>query len=212
MKSGKLMEMFRNQNSSSNSLLPLRLPTRGLSALILLWSGRALDQFIVTVHPDLEHEKPRRFLTKRTIPSSGAEPLRGRGTRVFEAVEIDGHGCEIGHNVVLKDVWIDKDRTREGTTLAQLYKEARGNDKALVQKYFLTTMCHGDVWLDEKVADDTKESIRRGLKTTDSMFSLEFVKDGLINLSNASTTPQSLLAMNLLNHCVPVKYPQKAHY
>ena len=61
--------------------------------------------------------------------------------------------------MVLKDNWIDKDRAREGTILAQLYSEARGEDKVLMKKYFLTTVCHGDIWLDENVADETEESI-----------------------------------------------------
>ena len=167
-------------------------------------------QFNITVHPNQHQEKPRRFQTKRIISSSGAEPLRGRGTRVFEAVEIDEDGHEIGVNVVLKDIWIDKDRTREGIILAQLYDEAQGDDKALVRKYLLTTLCHGDVLLEGEVPDDTEESIMRGLKTTDSMFSLRSVKD--LSKTSSSTGSQSVHAMDLLNYRVPRKYAHKAHY
>lgn len=187
------------------------MPSLGFDPTIQRIPGQP-TQFIMAVHTSHYQEKPRRFRTKSIISSTGADPLRGRGTRVFEAIEIDEHGHEIGTNVVLKDIWIDKDRAREGTILAQLYDEAKGNDKALVQKYFLTTVCHGDVWLDEKVADDTEESIMRGLKTTDTMFSLRFLIDGSISLSNTSTRPQSLHAMNLLKDWSPTKYAHKAHY
>jgi hypothetical protein len=45
-----------------------------------------------------------------TISSYGADPLRGRGTCVFEAIEIDSDGGQKGSHVVLKDIWIDSDR------------------------------------------------------------------------------------------------------
>jgi hypothetical protein len=47
---------------------------------------------------------------------------------------------------VLKDTWIDSDRTREGNILASLHAAANDEDKQLVEKHFLTTICHGDVW------------------------------------------------------------------
>ena len=123
-------------------------------------------QFIVTVHPDNDYKYPRRFLTTNIVSSFGAEPLRGRGTRVFEAIEIDGRGCEIGSHVVLKDIWIDHDRTREGIILAQLYDEAGDEDKELVKKHFLTVICHGDVWTEPEVLDDTENGLMRGLRAT----------------------------------------------
>ncbi|KAF9513935.1 hypothetical protein BS47DRAFT_1362032 [Hydnum rufescens UP504] len=73
------------------------------------------SQFIIT--------KDRRFRTRKILSSFGAEPLRGRGTRVYEAIGVDEHGKEMGDPVVLKDIWIDHDRMREGTILARLYDE-----------------------------------------------------------------------------------------
>ncbi|KAF9513153.1 hypothetical protein BS47DRAFT_1362609 [Hydnum rufescens UP504] len=82
----------------------------------------------------------------------GATP-RSR-TRVFEAIELDGK--EKDTPVVLKDIWIDHDRMTEGTVLAQLYEEADQEDKKLVKKHFLTTICHGDILMDPGVPDDTR--------------------------------------------------------
>lgn len=66
------------------------------------------------MYSDNDKGNLRRFWTTKTISSYGVEPLRGRGTRVFEAIEIDVHDREKGLPVVLKDIWIDHDRTREG--------------------------------------------------------------------------------------------------
>ncbi len=100
------------------------------------------------------------------MSSYGAEPLRGQGTRVFEAVEIDGNGDSNGLPVVLKDIWVDSDRTREGNILASLHSAANDEDRQLVEKHFLTTICHGDVWTDFGIVDDTANALMRGLNIT----------------------------------------------
>ena len=62
-------------------------------------------QLDITVQPDDDqsNSRTRMYRTKRIIYSYVAEPLRGRGTRVFEAVELDGNGEPAGPLVVLKD-------------------------------------------------------------------------------------------------------------
>ena len=129
-------------------------------------------QFVITIHPDNDKRSPRRFQTRQIISSSGAESLLGRGTRVFEAVEIDGNGNPNGSPVVLKDIWIDSDRTREGKVLALLHTEANCEDRKLVEKHFLTTICHGDVWTEIDIRDDTANSLMRGLEITSDHVSL----------------------------------------
>ena len=62
-------------------------------------------------------------------------------------------------------MWIDSDPTREGVILGQLYDEADDEDKVLVKKHFLTTICHGDVWTGAAV-DDTADGLMRRLKVT----------------------------------------------
>ena len=125
-----------------------------------------MGQFDITVHPHDDRQNLRKFRTRRIISSYGAEPLRGRGSRVFEAVELDGNGEAKGSNVVLKDFWIDSDRMREGDILAAMYEEAEGDDKILFEKHFLTTICHGDVWIGSGILDDTAIALMRGLKIT----------------------------------------------
>ena len=170
-------------------------------------------QLIVTVHPDNDNKYPRRFRTTNIVSSFGAEPLRGRGTRVFEAIEIDRQGCEIGSPVVLKDIWIDHDRTREGISLAQLYDEADDEDKELVKKHFLTVVCHGDVWTEPDILDDTEIGLMRGLKAPiDSMFELQ-QKQLVVSKHQAASGSQGLRATSRLHAPHPtLKYMHKTHY
>ena len=75
-------------------------------------------QFVITIHPDNGKQSPRRVRTTRILSSYGTEPLRGQGTRVFEAVEIDRNGDPNGSPVVLKNIGIDGGISREGNILA----------------------------------------------------------------------------------------------
>ena len=132
-------------------------------------------QFDITVHPHNDKENSRTFRTIRVISSYGAEPIRGRGARVFEAVELDRNGEPNGPHVVLKDMWIDSDRMREGTILTSLYEAAEDEDKRLVEKHSLTTICHGDVWTEVDILDDTANALMRGFSIAsghDSHFEL----------------------------------------
>ena len=119
-------------------------------------------RFDITVHPHNDKENSRTFRTIRVISSYGAEPIRGRGTRVFEAVELDRNGEPNGPHVVLKDMWIDSDCMREGIILTSLYEAAEDEDKRLVERHFLTTICHGDVWTVVDIVDDTANALMRG--------------------------------------------------
>ena len=130
-------------------------------------------EFIITIHPANNKQNCRTFQTTQVLSSYGAEPLRGRGTRVFEAVEV---GDPQSLPVVLKDIWIDSDRTREGDILALLHTAANDEDRVLLKKHFLTTICHGDVWTEPHILDDTANALMRGLNITpdhDSLFTLQ---------------------------------------
>ena len=154
----------------------------------------------------------RKFLTKDLISSYGAEPLRGRGTRVFEAIEIDEHGCEKGPAVVLKDIWIDHDRMREGAILAQLHDKADKEDKILVEKLFLTTVCHGDVLDETGRCDDTENGLMRGLQTVTDSFDLQR-KPLMMSKHATGSGSQGLRATSCLH--IPhssMTYTHKAHY
>ncbi|KIP12353.1 hypothetical protein PHLGIDRAFT_113828 [Phlebiopsis gigantea 11061_1 CR5-6] len=65
-------------------------------------------QYDITVTDD-ETMTTKTFRTKRMISNIGADSLRGRGTRVWEVVEVDAGGHEKdGKSCVLKDCWIKK--------------------------------------------------------------------------------------------------------
>jgi Fungal protein kinase len=129
---------------------------------------------------------------------------------VFEAIEINELNRDQGADVVLKDIWIDTDRTREGAILAQLYNKANDQDKALVQRYSLTAICHGDVWIHEAVVDDTEKALMRNLPSPDSVFIL---RANSVSESQSGTGSEALRAMTRLGHQdVDLKYAHKTHY
>jgi hypothetical protein len=169
-------------------------------------------QFIITVHPDNDKRNPRRFLTKNLISSYGAEPLRGRGTRVFEAIEIDERGREKGPAVVLKDIWIDHDRMREGAILAQLHDEADKEDKILVGKLFLTTVCHGDILDEAGRCDDTESGLMRGLQTATDSFDLQQKPLTTLKHEAGSGSPGLRATSRLHIPRSSMTYTHKAHY
>jgi hypothetical protein len=90
----------------------------------------------------------------------GADALLGRGTRVFEARKLDDEGNPVGDTVATKDVWGDDDREREGTVREKSHQGARGEDKVLIEKYFLTVLDHGDVVINGQV-DHIRDLIMR---------------------------------------------------
>ena len=77
---------------------------------------------------------------------------------------------------MLKDTWVDNERMRDGDILASLHAAANGEDRELVEKHFLTTVSHGDVWTEDDVLDDTANCLMGGLKITpyhNSQFTLQ---------------------------------------
>ena len=70
----------------------------------------------------------------------------------------------------------DSDCTREGSIVALLHAVANDEDKELVGKHLLTTICHGDAWKELDILDDTANALMRGLNITpsrDSVFGLQ---------------------------------------
>jgi hypothetical protein len=115
---------------------------------------------------------------------------------------------------VLKDIWIDSDRIREGNILALLHAEAEGQDKKLFEKHFLTTICHGDVWTEFDILDDTANALMRGLNITldrDSLFKLQqkpFIPDHKPSTRTDSLRETSRVQAPHLH----LKYGHKTHY
>lgn len=118
-----------------------------------------------TVHTDEkntaeQHQQGevRTFRTIFCLANYGAVGIRARGTRVFEVTD----PSQIGSKYVLKDVWINEDRTDEGATLLDLRSRLEKENPNSLQ-HFLQVECHGIVLTKGKqdiassIAPDTEE-------------------------------------------------------
>lgn len=125
----------------------------------------ASPQFDISVFEKKETDsKPqhRWYRTRRLLSNIGAEAARGRGTRVWEVVRLDKHDEPVGPSRVLKDCWIDYDRTREGDIMKRIIDSARTpTAKSILEDCLLTVECHGDVYINGR-PDDTHALMRRG--------------------------------------------------
>ena len=113
--------------------------------------------------------------------------------------------------MVLKDTWVDDDLAREGTILAQLQSDADGEDKQLVEKHFLNTVCHGDVWTDNATLDDTYKALMHKLDiSTRETFKLQ--KD-TFQRHQPSTGSEGSRAVSRFRAPHPhARYAHKTHY
>ncbi|KAJ3555204.1 hypothetical protein NM688_g2708 [Phlebia brevispora] len=115
--------------------------------MVLLPDGRNYD---ITVHSDAE--PPRVYRTLSLLSDSGALEMDARGTRVWKAVLVED-GKVVGEPVVLKDCWVDANRTCEGTVVDLIRAATRTSEHAaewdrLLHDAFLTVRHHGYVFLD----------------------------------------------------------------
>ena len=133
---------------------------------------------------------------------------------MYKAFELDERGQEKGSAVVLKDIWIDNDRTREGAILAQLYDEADTEDKKLLKKYFLITVCNGDVCIGPNI-DDTENGLMRGL-SRDKFNLFQLQTESLQPVCREGEGPsgsRGLRATSCLHdHRPAVTYMHRTHY
>lgn len=124
--------------------------------------ARANNQYDIVVR-DVEGTSWM-YRTTRLISSIGAESLRGRGTRVWEAQRLI-NGRPQGKSVALKDSWIDDHRDREAAILEKIIASASSvKDRETLVRHLLTIMCYGDVYVNG--AKDSTKQLRRGLVTT----------------------------------------------
>lgn len=86
------------------------------------------------------------YRTLSVLSDFGADPLLGRGTRVFEVYNTTD---STRTPRTLKDVWVEADRQREGTILDNLLQKigsnSQGPDFEDARRHFLTVECHEDV-------------------------------------------------------------------
>ncbi|KAI0086804.1 hypothetical protein BDY19DRAFT_1074371 [Irpex rosettiformis] len=107
------------------------------------------------------------YITDEVVANISAEALQGRATRVWRGKKADANGHSIGHNMVIKDCWIDTSREREGDILASILEAAKKspNPKHLprIKEHFLTVVQHGDVFIDGE-QDNTCSVLRGGVE------------------------------------------------
>lgn len=114
--------------------------------------GRKLFNIQVRYEDDDNQVQCTSFRTDELIAGISAEAIRGRATRVWSGRELNDDRKPTGNTIVIKDVWIDTNRTREGDILAELRRDAiaSGNDQLIknCETSFLHVRCHGDVWVE----------------------------------------------------------------
>ena len=77
--------------------------------------------------------------------------MRGRGTRVWEVIELDADGkVKAGETCVLKDSWVNLERRREGQILVDIRAAAaklgpESIETTIMNECFLTVITYGDV-------------------------------------------------------------------
>lgn len=140
----------------------------------------------------------RTYQTSRMLSNIGAEAIRGRGTRVWEASKLIGVKSPGGKvlrlvkekkTVVLKDSWIDDDRDREAVIIQQIIDSAPDDLKPLLIRHLLTVVCYGDVPSGTvgTVTKDTTAQMRRSQKVPEHYFKLEIRKAATSNDSKLPT-------------------------
>jgi hypothetical protein len=113
--------------------------------------------FDYLVSEDLGPE--RRFRTVRLITDRGSEVLTGRGTRIWEVVEMlkdESEPAPDRVHMVLKDSWIEDDRIPEFEILRDV-REKLKHDPGL--HHFLNVECAGVVRQLDSTSDTTKLSV-----------------------------------------------------
>src|ERR1700722_14511554 len=100
------------------------------------------------------------YRTFKVVSDVGAIGLRGRGTRVFLAHPLDENGEVDGDPVVLKDVWVDVTRPREGQIREALLEAADEQDREVLKTHTMTIQDSGDVFINGE-PDNTHTMLRK---------------------------------------------------
>ncbi|KIM42727.1 hypothetical protein M413DRAFT_26731 [Hebeloma cylindrosporum] len=106
---------------------------------------------------DHKTKASRVFKTSKLLSDYAADALRGRGTRVFEAYEVNMRDMSLGQSpVAIKDYWLDTSRMSEADILEDILVGASDEEKS----HFLTVETWGNVLIDGR--EDT--TTMRGMK------------------------------------------------
>lgn len=134
------------------------------------WRGPdKTPHYIITVRSEETGEEVD-YRATDILSNSNADALRGRGTRVFKIRQVE-NGAEIGKELVLKDCWMDADRVREGTLMADILGDAKGTpQEELLNNGLLTVVMHGDVRINGGLDRTISKDERKTLFAEDSLF------------------------------------------
>ena len=87
------------------------------------------------------------YRTKGLLANNGGAYLQGRGTRVWEAVQLE-NGHETDGVVALKDSWVDDYREREGSINACILRApASQEERAQLDETIIQVRAYGDVYV-----------------------------------------------------------------
>ena len=125
----------------------------------LFWKHNKSNYQITVKGIDNHQNSVTKIYRTTDIIANMSSNVRGRATRVYEAYEVGNRNSK----VVVKDSWVDVNRTKEGDTLKELLKDASDEEKAM----FLTVLVHGVVEIDGR-EDLTRDLLMNGyLVSTD---------------------------------------------
>ncbi len=129
-------------------------------------SSKDGNSYDITVFP--QDGNTRKYRTLGLIAQVGST-LRSRVTRVWKAVRIED-GREVGEPVVLKDTWMDSERSSEGEILSNIVGDLPVEDQDKSRDFFPAIECHGKVYLDyERNALDAARSFTMADPSTEQL-------------------------------------------
>ena len=145
----------------------------------------------------------RKFRTQKILSSIGAEALRGRGTRVWEVIEVDDSGKTKGGPYALKDCWIQCDHQREGDIMRKIRAAAKEKQHSdTIDAHLLTTVTHGDVHVSGTLDSTRAWDMPQSLKSEDP------------HIGGTNLTPDGRIALpcNTRKGSSKPKYVTRIHY
>ena len=166
----------------------------------LFWKDDKWNYQITMEGKDIHGKIVTKVYKTIAIIADMSSNLRGRATRVYEAYDVE----DPDSRVVIKDSWVDVNRTKEGDTLKEILDDASDDEKAL----FLTVLIHGVVKIDGR-EDLTQDLLMNGyLISTD----VDSHKSNKGNFNDASSALQKRLAkVSIADHSGVEDTPQGGH-
>ncbi|GJE95867.1 fungal protein kinase domain-containing protein [Phanerochaete sordida] len=154
------------------------------------------------------------YRTIKVLSNIGADALRGRGTRVWLVNPLTRAGrCDRKRQYVLKDCWIDSDRTNEGDLMNSVLTTAAGHLQEHLNQILLHPITHGRVYAGE-VEDHTHNVMFRGAPLPNLLDAI-YVRESPLHVKTnvvSSLRVQGAMAPEKAGKKAPPRYSGKIHY